>query len=326
MFPPLLEESGAELRLRPMNCPHHHLVYSSSRRSYRQLPLRFAEYGQVYRHENSGSLSGLARVRGLCQNDAHIYISPQQAGDELEAVLKLFEHCYRALGLSDYRYRLSLGDRSKPNSFPGAHSHWDESERILRDVLKRLGLNFFEAAGEAAFYGPKIDVQMSIRKREESVASVQLDFLSGERFNLEYIGSDGKAHRPWVIHRAPLGSHERFIAMLLEYNRGRLPAWLAPVQVALIPVSDEHRPLANALLGELLSKAYRAEVFDGAGNLAKRLKAAHLARPFGILVLGDRECAGGPLKLQLREENIEFERCNLSDVLPKALGSLPSPI
>lgn len=318
MFPPLRwPEGGEELFLKPMNCPHHHLAFASRPRSYRSLPCRIAEHGQVYRWEPSGSLHGLARARGLCQNDAHIYVSEEGADAELESVLRLFEECYRELGLAGaYRYRLS----KRAPGCEGAPSRWDQSEERLRRALRRLGLSFFEAADEAAFYGPKIDVQMPIGGKEESVASVQLDFLSAERFGLSFVNARGEREMPLVIHRAPLGSHERFVAMLLERSNGRLPGWLAPVQLLVLPVSEAEIPAALELRASLLAAGVRAEADLSAGSLAKRIRLAHRARPFAKVVLGPREREGGKLRISFRDEEVEAWRVNLPDVLRPRLA------
>ena len=305
MFPPLAEPEaeGDKFYLRPMNCPHHHRVFSSAPRSYRQLPLRLAEYGQVYRYEPSGSLRGIARARALCQNDAHIYVAPEGSFLELLEVLKLHELCYARLGLKGYRYRLSKGDSARPGDFPGDPEDWRRAEELLEAALVKLGLEYFPAKGEAAFYGPKIDVQMPMGPsgQEESIASVQLDFLSGERFDLSFVSSEGEPVRPWVIHRAPLGSHERFVAMLLEYFGGRLPGWLSPVQAELIPVGDEERGPAARLAGELRRAGLRARVDEGVGSLSKRIRLAHRARPFAKVIVGEEESASGVYELQLRD-------------------------
>jgi len=323
MFPPMRDpESQAELFLRPMNCPHHHRVFAAAPRSYRQLPLRFAEFGQVYRRENSGSLHGLSRVRGLCQNDAHIYAARSQVPSELEAVLRLQEHCCQALGLSGYRYRLSKHD---PANFEGDPLLWRHCEELLREALEKLGLPYFEASSEAAFYGPKIDLQISLAGREESVASVQLDFQAASRFGLAFVNKKGEEEEPWVIHRAPIGSVERMVALLLERFKGRLPAWLAPVQLFVIPVGEAHAPFAEAAARELIQLGIRAEVDASVGSLAKRIRHAHRLRPLAKLIVGDREIGGGELKLQLREEEIFLERCNLADVMKRLVGGRPAP-
>lgn len=320
MFPPMSwPDSKDEFFLRPMNCPHHHLVFSALPRSYRGLPLRVAEYGQVYRYENSGSLHGLSRVRGLCQNDAHIYVDPKNAEGEIRKVLEMHEAAYRDLGLSGYRYRLSKHDPKKPENFEGPKELWLQCEGILRKVLVDLKLPFFEAEDEAAFYGPKIDVQMRLGQKEESIASVQLDFLSAERFDLSFAASSGEKARPWVIHRAPLGSHERFVAMLLEYYDGQLPGWLSPVQVFVLPVSEEQLAEARAIVESLLQAGIRAKLDESAGSLSKRVLFAHRYRPFSKIVVGAKEIESDKMKLQLRSEQVDVWRVNLVDELRKLL-------
>lgn len=324
MFPPMRwPDSVEEFFLRPMNCPHHHLVFSALPRSFRSLPLRIAEYGQVYRYENSGSLHGLSRVRGLCQNDAHIYVDPKHAEGEIRKVLELHEEAYRALGLVGYRYRLSKHDPKKPDGFEGPKDLWIHCEAILRKILEEMSLPFFEAEDEAAFYGPKIDVQMRLGQKEESIASVQLDFLSAERFDLSFVASSGERVRPWVIHRAPLGSHERFVAMLLEYYDGQLPGWLSPVQVYVLPVAEEQLSEAKEIVEKLWAAGIRAKVDESAGSLSKRMLFAHRCRPFSKIVIGPKELASGALKLQLRQEQFELWRVNLVDELRKLLARPP---
>lgn len=307
MFPPLQGEEGQSYYLKPMNCPHHHKVFSALPRSYRQLPLRIAEYGQVYRNEPSGSLRGLSRVKGLCQNDAHIYIEADKALEEILRVLDLHELCYKQIRLSGYRYRLSCRDVNRPGDFQGSDSDWVHAEGILREALQQRGLDFFEAEGEAAFYGPKIDVQMRMGESdEESIASVQLDFLSAERFDLSYVASSGQRERPWIVHRAPLGSHERFIALLLEYFDGQLPGWLAPVQVMILPVSDQQWSDCKKLQEVLMEAGVRVQLDHSSGSLSKRILFAHRFRPFVKLVVGQKELQSGLLKVQFREGEREM--------------------
>lgn len=254
MFPPMRwPDEPVDYYLRPMNCPYHHKIFESSLRSFRDLPLRIAEYGQIYRYENSGSLRGLIRARCACQNDAHIYLAPADAKNEISQVIDLHEHCYSALGLKGYRYRLSKHDPKRSNDYDGSFEDWLRCEDILRQVLIEKGLPFFEAEGEAAFYGPKIDVQMKVGPvEEESVASIQLDFNSAGKFNLRFVSQAGAFQQPWIIHRAPLGSHERFVALLLEYYDGKLPGWLSPIQLYLIPVDSEGQRISEQLAQELV--------------------------------------------------------------------------
>ncbi|KYG63770.1 hypothetical protein AZI86_13170 [Bdellovibrio bacteriovorus] len=308
MYPPIQwPEDQSQYYLKPMNCPHHHMAFAALPRSYRDLPLRLAEYGQVYRFERSGSLKGLSRVRGLCQNDGHIYMPRSKSLDEVISVLELHERCYRALGLKGYRYRLSKHDPHQMQKFDGEVSLWQESEKILKEALDKLNLEYFEAEGEAAFYGPKIDVQMKMNSGiEESIASVQLDFNSGKKFNLQFINQDGKSEHPWIVHRAPLGSHERFVALLLEFYQGRLPGWLAPIQVHLIPVREEHIENARQLAQELRMQGVRAQVEMSQGSVSKKLLFSHRLRPFSYLVIGDKEIKEGVYNLQ---------RSNMSELM-----------
>lgn len=306
MFPPF-GHGAEEYFLRPMNCPHHHVIFAACPKSYRQLPYRIAEFGQVYRNEGSGALRGLSRVRGLCQNDAHIYVEPENSKAEILSVLRLHERVYAILGLKDYHYRLSKCDPLRADQFEGSQEIWLRAEAILREALCELKLPFVEAIGEAAFYGPKIDVQMQIgvgsQVKSESVASVQLDFNSGQKFNLSYVDDQGKAVVPWIIHRAPIGSHERMVSLLLERSQGHFPGWLAPIQVAIVPISERHEEQALKAHLSLRSVGIRSEFVRPHGSLAKRMKRLHQLRPFSKLVLGDAELfSGNPSwRLSLRD-------------------------
>ncbi|MEM1434999.1 MAG: threonine--tRNA ligase [Pseudomonadota bacterium] len=227
-------------RLRPMNCPHHHKIYSAEPRSYRSLPLRLAEYGQVYRFEDSGGVSGLVRVRGMCMNDAHIYCTKEQIKDEFKAVMAMYDKAYAILGLDAYRIRLSRWDPEDPQGkekYVDNPEAWADSEQMLVEVLDELGIDYVEGPGEAAFYGPKLDYQFqTVTGREETVSTVQLDFAVPPRLGLSYVGSDGQEHVPYCIHRAPFSTHERFVAFLIEHFGGAFPTWMAPLQVQVITV------------------------------------------------------------------------------------------
>ena len=225
--------------LRPMNCPHHHMVYQSSPHSYRDLPLRISEYGQVYRHELSGALSGLMRTRGFCQNDAHIYCRFDQAKDEFLRVMQLHVRYYELMGIKDYYMRLSLPDLNKLDKYVNEPEKWLSALAVIREAMQESGYPFKEVEGEAAFYGPKVDFMITnVIGNEYAISTNQLDFLATERFNLNYTGDDGAKHPVYVIHRAPLGSHERFVAFLIEHYAGAFPLWLSPIQVLLIPIAD----------------------------------------------------------------------------------------
>jgi len=323
MFPPMQwPEDQSHYYLRPMNCPHHHKVFASSLRSYRQLPLRIAEYGQVYRYENSGSLKGLSRVRGLCQNDAHIYVDPEQAKSEILSVLEMHEKCYVALGLKGYCYRLSKHDPQRMNDFDGPSELWIKGEETLRQCLEKKKLPFFEAVGEAAFYGPKIDVQMKMGEgSEESIASVQLDFNSAEKFDLNFVAKSGQNQKPWIIHRAPLGSHERFVALLLEYYQGQLPGWLSPVQIFLMPVGEDQMAFVRELEKVFLFKNIRVHVDVNQGSLSKRILFAHKLRPFAKVIIGPKEVASGEFEVQLREGKRVLKKQQLLEEIAALISS-----
>ncbi len=307
MFPPIELPSGEEkMYLRPMNCPHHHKIFAAKMRSYRDLPIRLAEYGQVYRFENSGALRGLSRVRSLCQNDAHIYVQPEKAFEEILKVLNLHEQVYRDLGLVDHHYRLSLHDPSQFHLYQGQKSDWRVAEDFLKKALQHLNLKFVEVAGEAAFYGPKIDVQMEMAgDREESVASLQLDICSAENFQLSYRDGAGNDVRPWVIHRAPLGSHERFVALLLEKFQGRLPLWLAPVQLAILPMpgarEEDNKRHAEHLADQARAVGARVSLDLSSGSLNKRMRFVRRFRPGFIVVVGEKECDSSEIVVRGRD-------------------------
>lgn len=308
MFPEMKPEFDlSSYYMRPMNCPHHHKIFDSKVRSYRELPLRIAEYGQVYRFEASGALKGLSRVRALCQNDGHIYLDPKNIKEEVLNVLQLHEECYREIGISGHRYRLSKHDPKNFQEFEGDHHKWIEAENILRECLQEMQLEFFEAEGEAAFYGPKIDIQMKFynedKIHEESVSSIQIDFLSGERFGLKFINEKQEKICPWIIHRAPLGSHERFIAMLLEYFDGQLPLWLSPIQLLVFPISEEGILKAHEIKNKLLEKNIRVVIDHQQSSLAKRLVNGRKLRPYAFAVIGDKEIDANSLEIHFRNSN-----------------------
>ncbi|MEI9932589.1 MAG: threonine--tRNA ligase [Rhizomicrobium sp.] len=254
MYAPL-DIDGENYYLRPMNCPHHHLIYGATRHSYRELPVRIAEYGQDYRYEASGGLSGLMRVRGFCMNDAHIYCRYDQAKDEFIRVLHLHARYYELMGIKEYYMRLSLPDMNKLDKYVDEPQKWVTALEIIRQAMDESGYKYIEGKGEAAFYGPKIDFMIRSGPSEPSttISTNQLDFLATETFDLKYIGEDGAEHPVYVIHRAPLGTHERFTAFLIEHYAGAFPTWLAPIQARVIPISEK----ADALCGEGASGAVR---------------------------------------------------------------------
>ena len=245
MFPPMDLETE-QMVLRPMNCPHHILVYESKQRSYRDLPVRIAELGTMYRYERSGVLSGLSRVRCMTLNDAHIFCTPEQIKEEFTGVMKLVERAYRDLGISQYRYRLSLRDTANKEKYVDNDEMWELGERVLREAMNSLGLPYVEAPGEAAFYGPKLDIQLAdVMGHEETYSTIQVDFHLPSQFELNYIAADGKVHRPVMIHRAIVSTMERMIAYLIELYAGAFPLWLAPVQAVVLPITDRQTEYAE---------------------------------------------------------------------------------
>lgn len=289
-------------RLRPMNCPHHHKVFDAEPRSYRDLPLRLAEYGQVYRFEDSGAVSGLVRVRGMCMNDAHIYCTAEQIKDEFKAIMGMYQEAYEILGLDTFHVRLSKWDPEDPKGkekYVDNPKAWEESERILEEVLVELDIDFKVGIGEGAFYGPKIDIQFNtVTGREESVSTVQLDFAVPGRMNLTYTGSDGEEHTPYCIHRAPFSTHERMVAFLIEHYGGAFPTWLAPVQVQLLTVSEQYDDYANDICRRLRGQMVRAELAPSNDTLPKKIRQGATRKIPNLLIIGEREVADGTVTLR----------------------------
>ena len=310
MYPPMevLEESlgGEAVResymLRPMNCPHHHKIYASRPRSYRELPLRLAEYGQCYRWEASGAVSGLARVRGLCMNDAHIYCTQAQVKEVFREVIAQCDEAYRVLGLADYTLRLSRWDATDPKGkekYVDAPDEWQRTESIIAELLGEMHLDYEDVRGEAAFYGPKIDMQFrTVTGREETLSTVQLDFAVPPRLGLVYIGADGAEHTPYCVHRAPFSTHERFVAILIEHFGGAFPTWLAPVQVQVITVSDQFRAYAEDIVRRLRANFVRAELASTNDTVAKKIRDGATRKIPHLLIVGAREAADGTVTLR----------------------------
>jgi threonyl-tRNA synthetase len=299
MFPPMRsvekdpDAPAEEFYLKPMNCPHHHMIYLNRPRSYRELPLRLAEYGTVYRYEKSGQLAGLLRVRGLAMNDAHIYCTLDQVKEEIKKVAAMHKLYYEKFRMDKIWVRLSLHDQDK-GKFVDGEELWIKTEGILRDVLKELGVEYEEAVGEAAFYGPKIDYQTeNVLGREETASTVQLDFTSPERFNMEYAAADGSKQRPFIIHRAPLGTHERFISFLIERWGGAFPTWLAPVQVRVVPVAEDFLPYAKKIEEELRGQMTRVEVDISNDSFSKKVRNAITKKIPNIWIVGANEVKDG---------------------------------
>ncbi len=288
MYPPMMLDDEAYY-MKPMNCPHHHMIYREIVRSYRDLPLRLAEYGSVYRYEKSGELAGLLRVRGMTMNDAHLYVTADQVREETRKVMELHKYYYDLFGLENYWLRLSVHDLAK-DKFVDNIASWEQTVGILREVLKELGIPYSEVAGEAAFYGPKVDFQVTnVVGREETASTNQLDFTSAERFDLTYIDHEGHQQRPYIIHRAPLGTHERFISFLIEHYGGAFPTWLAPVQVVIVPVAPALFDFAYKLRDQLLALMIRVEVDDSGDSFNKKIRNAATSKAPNVLIVGQRE-------------------------------------
>jgi threonyl-tRNA synthetase len=290
MFP-TMEMDNENLVLRPMNCPHHMMVFKNQLWSYRQMPVRIAELGTMHRYEMSGALAGLQRVRGMTLNDAHIFARPDQLKDEFKRVVELIEHVYRDFGIKDYSYRLSYRDPEDKEKYIDDDEMWNRTQSQLKETLDEMGLDYVEAEGEAAFYGPKLDIQVKTALgKEETLSTVQLDVLLPERFDLTYIGEDGKEHRPIVIHRGVVSTMERFVAFLIEEYKGAFPTWLAPVQVKVIPVSPEvHLDYAKQIADELTREGIRTEVDEREEKIGYKIRQAQTEKIPFALVLGDRE-------------------------------------
>jgi threonyl-tRNA synthetase len=300
MYPPM-EYEGGKYYLKAMNCPHHHQVFAATSKSYRDLPLRLAEYGMCYRHEKSGELFGLMRVRGLNMNDAHIYCTEEQFADEFRAVNDMYLKYFKIFGIEKYVMRFSTHDPKKlGEKYVNEPELWKKTEDMVRNVLIESKIPYVEVPNEAAFYGPKIDVQVwSAIGREFTLATNQVDFAVPGRFGLTYTSKEGKLETPLCIHRAPLGTHERFIGFLIEHYAGQFPTWLSPVQVAIVPVKDTHIDAAKQFEEKLRSQMIRTD-FLADGSLGKRIHAAKKINTPYVIVFGDKEIESGTLTIELR--------------------------
>ena len=301
-----MKMDNEEMVLRPMNCPHHMLIYKHQMHSYRDLPIRIGELAHDFRYESSGSVCGLERVRQMCQNDAHLFVRPDQIKEEVGRVLNLIKEVYQkdfGFPASSFKYRLSLRDKANKEKYIDNDEMWETAESQLREILKELNIDFYEAEGEAAFYGPKIDIQIrTALNHDVTIPTCQLDFALPERFELEYIGEDGKAHRPVVIHRAILGSSDRFISFLLEETKGNLPVWVAPVQVKILPITDNQHEYAYKVKEELQSKGIRVEVDDRNEKTGYKIREAQLQKIPYMLIVGEKEVEGNTVSIRSRED------------------------
>ena len=309
MYAPI-EIDDEQFMLRPMTCPHHFQIYLHRPRSYRELPLRLAELAQLYRYEQSGELMGLQRLRTFCLADAHIICaSEKQAMEEIVGALDLIEHVTSVFGLKfgeHYNYRLSLGDQANSEKYFKNPSAWDKGETLLRELMNQRGKAFTEAKGEAAFYGPKIDIQMkNVNGKEDTAFTVQYDFCMPEKCNLTYVDEHNQEQRAFVVHRSSIGAIERVMAFLIEYYAGAFPLWLAPVQVTVLPISDQHHQHAEQVLTELKKQNIRVELNLDNATLGKKIRQAKEQKVPYLVIIGDQEVASGQLTIEGRHEKLE---------------------
>ncbi len=312
MFP-VMSMDNEDLVLRPMNCPHHMMIYKNGIHSYRSLPLRIAELGTMHRYEMSGALSGLQRVRGMTLNDAHIFVRPDQIKDEFKRVVQLVIDVYKDFKIEDYSFRVSYRDPADTEKYFDDDAMWNRAQTMLKEAMDEMGLDYVEAEGEAAFYGPKLDVQVKTAiGMEETLSTVQLDFLLPERFDLTYVGEDGKQHRPVVIHRGVVSTMERFVAFLIEEYKGAFPTWLAPVQVEVIPVSpDAHFDYADGVREKLVAAGFRVNIDSREEKIGYKIREAQMQKVPYMLVLGDKEVETGEVNVrkygEQKSESMPFE-------------------
>ena len=311
MFPAMKLDEDEAMVLRPMNCPHHMMIYKNKPHSYRELPIRIAELGTMHRYEASGAVSGLQRVRGMTLNDSHIFVRPDQIKEEFKRVVNMIQDVYKDFGFEDYRFRLSYRDPEDKHKYFDDDEMWEKAESMLKEASDELGLTYEEAIGEAAFYGPKLDVQVKTAMgKEETLSTAQLDFLLPERFDLTYIGQDGEQHRPVVIHRGVVSTMERFVAFLTEETKGAFPTWLAPMQVEIIPVNvDLHYDYARLLQDELKSQGVRVEIDDRNEKMGYKIREAQMKKIPYQIVVGDQEVENQEVNLRKygseKQESVE---------------------
>jgi threonyl-tRNA synthetase len=303
--------------LKPMNCPHHSLLYKSQMHSYRELPIRYAEFATLYRYEKAGVLTGLARVRSLTQDDAHVFMRPDQIQEEFDKAVNLTLEVFETYGLTDYWIRLSLRDPQKKEEYVGSDEVWQMAEATLRGAVEGKGIRYEEGIGEAAFYGPKVDFMVrDVLGREWQCSTIQLDFIQPENFELEYIGEDGQAHRPVMIHRAVTGSTERFMAMLIEHFAGAFPVWLSPVQAMIIPIADRHQEYAQSVFEQLKLVGVRAEIDMRGERMNAKIRDAQLQKIPYMLVVGDKEAAAEAVSVRLRT-NVDLKAMPLMEFIER---------
>jgi len=310
---PSLELEGCQYQLKPMNCPFHIIAYKSRQRSYRELPLRWAELGTVYRYERSGVLHGLLRVRGFTQDDAHIFCREDQLEDEIKGVIRLAIRLLRAFGFENYKVYLA----TRPEKYVGSLADWDKAEKALEEALKSSGLSYQIDQGEGVFYGPKIDIKIKDAiGRLWQCTTVQLDFNLSERFDLTYVGEDGNFHRPFMVHRALLGSMERFFGVLIEHYMGNFPLWLAPVQMIILPIADRHEAYAREIQSRLVAEGLRASVDDSREKIGKKIRQAEIEKIPLMAIVGDKEMNGGSLSLRIHGQG-DLGEMKIDTLLPR---------
>jgi threonyl-tRNA synthetase len=337
-FTPITLEEDEEYLLKPMNCPHHCKIYASRPRSYRDLPLRLAEFGTVYRYEKSGQLNGITRVRGFTVDDAHLFVRPDQVQQELTSVIELITFVMSVLGFADFKTRLSFRDPDNREKYVGRDELWEGAERAIQEVAESAHLNYTIGIGEAAFYGPKIDFMVrDAIGREWQLGTVQLDYNLPERFDLEYTGADGAKHRPVMIHRAPFGSLERFIGVLIEHFAGNFPFWLAPVQATVLPLSEHWLEYGRQVADRLNAAGFRVELDERNEKIGYKIREAELQKIPYMLIVGEQEAATGSCSVRVHGEGdkgkrsieeliVEFLRLNdLARIASEARASLTTP-
>ncbi|MBM3422420.1 MAG: threonine--tRNA ligase [Chlorobi bacterium] len=325
-FPPLTyhDEDGKQEQylLKPMNCPHHHLIYSSKLRSYRDLPIRLTEFGTVYRHEQSGELNGLVRARGFTQDDSHIYCRPDQLVDEICNAIDLTQFVFLTLGFAEVQTRLSMHDPANREKYGGTEDVWKQAEKDVREAADRMGIDYFIGIGEASFYGPKIDfIVRDALGRKWQLGTVQVDYVMPERFDLSYVGSDGQKHRPVVIHRAPFGSMERFIGVLIEHTAGNFPLWLAPVQAIVLPIAEDVHEYAKTVHAALLAAGIRAEIDMRSEKIGKKIREAEVGKIPCMVIAGQKERDTGEVSLRRHRKGDmgSFSVAALTDMIGKEI-------
>jgi threonyl-tRNA synthetase len=294
---------GEEYFLKPMNCPHHCEIYKFKPHSYKDLPIRYAEFGTVYRYEQSGELHGLTRVRGFTQDDAHIFCTPEQVKDEFKGVMDIVMRIFNALDFNDFITQISLRDPNTPEKYIGSDDNWNRAEQAILEVAEERGLNYIVEKGEAAFYGPKMDFMVKdALGRSWQLGTIQVDYNLPERFELEYVGSDNQKHRPVMIHRAPFGSLERFVAVLIEHSAGKFPLWLAPDQVSILPISEKYHDYAHQVLNELNKHDIRAAIDERSEKMGRKIRDAEMKHIPFMLIVGEKEAEANEVSLRKQGE------------------------